>query len=71
MSAAGVKKAAEVFAAMQTARLELIAMSAQPDGRGPVDRQDVYLGQLFRKINDYAKDDFSRIVMGEQPQLPI
>lgn len=53
MSARGVQIAAEVFAAMQNARITLLSGG---------DTQDILLSQLFLKGNDAMKDDFCRIL---------
>lgn len=65
MSKQGIQRAAEVFAYVQQARMELMAMGAPRTTTGnPLntgEKQDILLGQMLSRMNDAVKDDFCRI----------
>ena len=53
MSQTGIKKFANVLSVMQESRIELFSG----------DKQDIYLGKLLERMNDFAKGDFCKIIM--------
>lgn len=60
MSELGIKRAAEVFALMQQAHIDLMTLgcAALPSMEG---KQDMLLGRMFDKAKDAIKDDFVRL----------
>jgi hypothetical protein len=62
MSKAGIELTAQVFSAMQEARVKLLGMKGD---NGEIDKQDIVLGQMLGDMNDAFKNRFMQIASGK------
>ena len=66
MSRTGIVQTAAVFDLMQRTRERLVRGATAPPIALGVDRQDLLLARLLEDMNDFAKERFSEITMGDE-----